>query len=230
MVEKLHAAGILCMNMCGDSYHVTKSAQAGLDAVCAQGTEAGGHTGDTATFPLVPQCVDIAKNHMSPLDKRPMYVVAAGGIVDGRGVAAALALGAEAVWVGTRFVASLESAAAQRHKDALVKAEARDTVRTLIYSGRPVRLFRSEYVNKWETERKEEITKLCEGGEIPFYHDLKEAEANKTEFSLAKNLPLLFGQGCGSIKEIKSAKDIVDDMMKEAIAVMRSNAAQISKL
>lgn len=83
----------------------------GVDVICAQGTEAGGHTGDVATMPLIPQCVDLCRGHVSPLHGTPVAVVGAGGIYDGRGMAAAMMLGAQAVWVGTRFVATEEASA-----------------------------------------------------------------------------------------------------------------------
>lgn len=94
--------------MVGSPKHVHKAVAVGVDAVCAQGTEAGGHTGDVATMPLIPQCVDICRGCLSPLTGDAVAVVGAGGIFDGRGLAAVLALGAQAAWVGTRFVAAAE--------------------------------------------------------------------------------------------------------------------------
>ena len=106
VVEKLHAAGIPVMNMIGAPKHVPKALAVGCDIICAQGGEGGGHTGEVATSILIPKVVDICKGKASPLTGRPVAVVAAGGIYDGRGLAMALSLGADAVWVGTRFVAS----------------------------------------------------------------------------------------------------------------------------
>jgi NAD(P)H-dependent flavin oxidoreductase YrpB (nitropropane dioxygenase family) len=82
--------------------------------------------------------------------------VAAGGIADGEALAAALSLGAEAVWVGTRFICAKESGASQRYRDTVMTSLPNDTMRTLVITGRPVRLFVTPYVKKWETERKEE--------------------------------------------------------------------------
>ena len=93
-------------------------------------------------MPLIPQCVDACRGAVSPLDGAPVAVVGAGGIFDGRGMAAALSLGAEAVWVGTRFVASEEAGAGPMHRDSVVKADSDDTIRTLIYTGRPMRVLR----------------------------------------------------------------------------------------
>lgn len=111
--DKLHAHGILVMNMVGAPKHVQKALDAGVDIICAQGGEGGGHTGDVATSILIPKVVDLCKDKKSPLTGQPVPVIAAGGIFDGRGLAMALALGAEAVWVGTRFVASEEAGASK---------------------------------------------------------------------------------------------------------------------
>lgn len=91
--------------------HVHKACQAGADIICAQGGEAGGHTGDISTTVLIPACADICRQYKSPLTGKPVVLVAAGGINDGRSVAAALMLGASGVWVGTRFIPSVESKA-----------------------------------------------------------------------------------------------------------------------
>ena len=106
VVDLCHRHGLLVVNMCGKVDHAVRAVEAGCDLVVAQGTEAGGHTGQVATMPLVPQVVDAVG------DRVP--VVAAGGIFDGRGLAAALALGAVGVWVGTRFIATPEARGVRR--------------------------------------------------------------------------------------------------------------------
>eukprot|EP01047_Picozoa_sp_COSAG01_P041724 COSAG01_NODE_3597_length_5894_cov_1.898188_4_plen_144_part_00 len=93
VVEKLHAAGTIVMNMVGRTRHAVKALETGVDIICAQGTEAGGHTGEVSTMVLVPQIVDVCAGKA--------LVVAAGGIYDGRQIAACLALGASGVWIGT---------------------------------------------------------------------------------------------------------------------------------
>ena len=116
--------------------------------VVAQGTEAGGHTGQVATMPLVPQVVDAVG------DKVP--VVAAGGIFDGRGLAAALALGADGVWVGTRFIATPEARSVAGYKEALLAAGEDSTLITRAYSGKPMRVLRNDYTNHF-VEHPDEI-------------------------------------------------------------------------
>lgn len=104
------------MNMIGHPKHVHKACQAGADMICAQGGEAGGHTGDVPTSVLIPACADICKQYRSPLTGKPVILVAAGGVNDGRSVASALMLGASGVWVGTRFIPSVESKAPEEAK------------------------------------------------------------------------------------------------------------------
>ncbi len=103
VVEQCHDGGLLVVNMCGKVAHAVQAVDAGCDIVVAQGTEAGGHTGQIATMALVPQVVDAVGEQVP--------VVAAGGIFDGRGLAAALSLGADGIWVGTRFIATPEAQA-----------------------------------------------------------------------------------------------------------------------
>lgn len=232
-VDKLHQGGVIVMNMIGDPKHVDKCLKLGIDIVCAQGTEAGGHSGDIATLPLIPQCVDRCKGKIGGAGK-PVQVIAAGGIYDGRGVAAALSLGARAVWVGTRFVASKESVGSKLHKSALVGAQSSDTVRTLLYSGRPVRTMRTEFVNWWETERAQEMAELCKKGVVPYSVSQKEF-GKKTlpsgkKMTLMTTYPQLFGQACGGIDEILPAATIVERMVKEATSILKGNASMVARL
>jgi NAD(P)H-dependent flavin oxidoreductase YrpB (nitropropane dioxygenase family) len=119
VVDRLHAAGIPVMQMVGSARHVLPALDAGVDILCAQGTEAGGHTGDVTTMVLLPQVVSLCAGRKSELNSGPIHVVAAGGMYNGRTMAAAFALGAEAVWVGTRFVASEEATTTKLHKELL---------------------------------------------------------------------------------------------------------------
>merc|ERR1712110_872326 len=151
-----HAAGILVMNMIGAVKHVDKALASGVDIICAQGGEGGGHTGDVATSILLPKVVDAARGKISPLTGEPVLVVGAGGIFDGRGLAAALAMGCSGVWVGTRFIASEEAGAGPFHKRRVINADYSDTVRTTIYSGRPMRVIKTPYVLDWEDNRAQE--------------------------------------------------------------------------
>lgn len=148
-VDKLHAANIPVMNMVGSTRHVLKAIEVGCDLLCAQGSEGGGHTGEMATTVLLPQVVDLCHGHFSKLTGEPICVVGAGGIFDGRGLAASLAFGAAGVWVGTRFICSEEAGGPPRHKSAVIAASSEDTMKTIIYTGRPLRIIKNDYALDW---------------------------------------------------------------------------------
>jgi NAD(P)H-dependent flavin oxidoreductase YrpB (nitropropane dioxygenase family) len=233
VVEKCHKNGILVMNMIGSPKHVKYCLKAGVDIICAQGGEGGGHTGEVPTSILIPTVVDLCKNAKSPLTNGPVHIVAAGGIYDGRGLAMSLSLGADAVWVGTRFVASEEAGAPPRHKQGVVDASVHDTIRTLIYTGRPLRIKKSRFVMNWETNRQDEIKKLTRAGKLPYQVDLDELKKSGETLSFEDQvdaMPLLMGQVAGAISDIKPAHEIVNEMMADAIKILRKNVRLISKL
>ncbi|KAF6235714.1 hypothetical protein HO173_005909 [Letharia columbiana] len=213
VVQRLHNGGVMVMNMVGHPRHAEKAFEAGVDIVCAQGGEGGGHTGDISANLLVPACVDIATRYRPPmLGGKAGMVVAAGGIYDGRGLAAALMMGAVGVWVGTRFVASEEAGCSQGHKEAVVGAGWGDTVKTLVVSGRPLRVRRNGYIEGWE-RRGEVVRELVEKGVVPMEHDME--EDRDVDF------PYLMGVVSASINDVKPAKDIVDGMIEEAVECLR---------
>merc|ERR1712056_28983 len=160
-VDKLHAAKIPVMNMIGAVKHVNKALESGVDIICAQGGEGGGHTGDVPTSILLPGVVKACEGKTSPLTGGPVLVVGAGGIFDGRGLASALAMGCSGVWVGTRFIASDEAGAGPYHKRRVINADYADTLRTTIYSGRPMRIFKTPYNVEFEEKRKAEIREMA---------------------------------------------------------------------
>lgn len=227
-VDKLHAAGIPVMNMIGAPKHVKGCLEAGVDIICAQGGEGGGHTGDVPTSILIPVVVDLVKGHKSPLTGQPVYVVAAGGIFDGRGLAMSLCYGAQAVWVGTRFVCAKEAGAPPRHQKAIINAGYHDTIRTIIYTGRPMRVLKNPYIMEWES-RPQDIKALTSKGVIPAMHDLetksKLPDADPKQLIAAQ--PLLMGQVAGAIKDIKPAAEIMEEMINTATATLKQLAASI---
>lgn len=216
VVDKLHAAGIPVMNMIGHPKHVSKALAQGVDIICAQGGEGGGHTGETPFSVLIPAVVDLCKDAISPLTGEPVIVVGAGGIADGRGLAATLSYGASGVWVGTRFVASAEAGAPPRHKELVLSAGYDDTVRTLVYSGRPMNVRKTPYVVEWELERQKEMSDLVSQGKIPH-----EVELEKHPEKSLEGRSWLMGKVAGSINDIKPAKDIIDEMVHLAAASLK---------
>jgi len=233
VIDRLHKAGIPVMNMIGAPKHVRKCLSAGVDILCAQGGEGGGHTGDVATSILIPKVVDLCRGAKSPLTGGPVHVVAAGGIFDGRGLAAAISWGAQAVWVGTRFVCATEAGAPPRHQQAIIKADYHDTIRTVIFTGRPMRVLKNDYILQWENERSNEIRELTSKGIIPIKWDIEDKSA-KNQLPPAEDLialrPLLMGQCAGAVKDIKPAKQIIDEMVSEAITQLRYGASLIEPL
>jgi len=224
VVDRLHIAGIPIMNMVGHPKHVPRALEAGVDLICAQGGEAGGHTGDVPSSILTPACVDAVKGHKSPLTGGPVYVIGAGAVYDGRGLAANLMWGAQAVWVGTRFVASVEAGAPKAHKDTILKAGYEDAVRTLIYTGRPLRVYKTPYVEDWENNRQAEIKDLTSRGIIPHEHELQ-----KHPDKSLQGRSWLIGRVAAQIHDVLPAKVIVDSMVEDASNQLQQVASNIAK-
>lgn len=179
--------------------------RAGADAVVAEGTESGGHIGETTTMVLVPQVVDAVS----------IPVIAAGGIADGRGVAAAFMLGAKAVQMGTIFVAAEESIASDAYKNKIVKAKDIDTKVTGRSTGHPVRVLRNQQSKEYlrleaEGASLEELEKLTLGG-------LKKAVVDGDVIHGS----VMAGQIAGLVKEIRSCKDIVEGLNAEAESLLK---------
>ncbi|KAI0058813.1 2-nitropropane dioxygenase [Artomyces pyxidatus] len=231
VVDKLHKAGILVMNMVGHPKHVAKALDVGVDLICAQAGEGGGHTGDIAASILIPACVDAVRGRTSPLTGKPIYVVGAGAVYDGRSLAANLMWGAQGVWVGTRFVASAEAGASPAHKKAVLAAKHGDVARTLIYTGRPLRVFKTPYVDDCaevarecrETNRQAEIRELTSQGIIPNEHEL-EKHPDKS----IKAISFLMGNVAALIDEVLPAQVIIDRMVSEAAERLQSGSALVN--
>jgi NAD(P)H-dependent flavin oxidoreductase YrpB (nitropropane dioxygenase family) len=183
-----------------------------LQAVVVENTNASGHTGDIANSILIPAVVDVARRYKSPLTGQPAMVVAAGGIYNGRSLASSLMQGAQGVWVGTRFVASTEAGCSQMHKDNVVSADFTDTGRTLVVSGRPLRVKYNDYINEWHS-REGEMKELLNKGVVPLAQDMDDGKD--------VDIPFLMGQVAGVIQDIKPARQIVDEMVSEAVHMLR---------
>ena len=216
VVDLCHAHGVLVVNMCGKVDHARRALDAGCDMVVAQGTEAGGHTGTVATMPLVPQIVDAVG------DRIP--VVAAGGLFDGRGLAAALALGADGVWMGTRFIATPEARGVIGYKDAMLAAKEDGTVVSKAFSGKTMRVLRNDTTRFYE-EHPEELTPFPEqlgismnGG---FFH-LGGDERTPGVDPAREGYPT--GQGVGAIDALVPAGELVHRIVAEAEEALASLA------
>jgi len=217
VVDKLHANGILYMNMIGHPKHVKKCLELGVDIICAQGGEGGGHTGDVPTTILIPTVVQLVKGKTSPMTGKPVQVIAAGGIFNGQSLAAALMLGASAVWVGTRFVLSEEAGAPRAHQEAVRTSGFDDNVRTIIFTGRPLRVRNNPYIQNWEENRQEQIRELTQKGKIPVEYDMETLGDDIDDDTLDNARPFLMGKAAAVVNEKKPAKVIVDDMVNDAV-------------
>lgn len=215
-IEEMHKRDMLVMVMCGKVRHAIKSVEAGADIVAAQGTEAGGHTGEVGGMALVPQVVDAVK----------VPVIAAGGLADGRGLVAALALGAQGAIFGTRFIATPEAQAAPGYRDAIVRANEADTIRTRAYTGKPARTITNPYAESWE-QRRDEIQPFP----IQAMHSVQERVMDYMGVTDAFDPARTFmpaGQGAGMIREIKPAADVMRDIISEAEEVIRTRFVEPS--
>jgi enoyl-[acyl-carrier protein] reductase II len=209
ILDRLQAAGLKVMNVCGTVRHAVAGEAAGLDAVIAQGTEAGGHTGKVAGMALIPQIVDAVD----------IPVIAAGAIVDGRGLAAALAFGAQAVWMGTRFIASAEAHAADLYKQVILDAAETDTIVTRCYSGKTMRVFNNPYVADWE-RRPAEIQPFPQQAALSHRTGVMGGIAGQIEGLDRDRSCFAMGQGAGAIRSVLTCREIVERTMAEAESVL----------
>ncbi len=212
-IVEMHARGMKVVVMIGKVSHAVRAEEAGADAVVAQGTEAGGHTGEIGALALVPQVVDTVK----------IPVLAAGGIVDGRGVVAALALGAQGAVIGTRFIASREATAAPSYQQAIVRAADDSTIRTRCYTGKPARTIRNPYIAALEREPAKiqpfphQVNYSSEQGVMDYVGRSGDCDPQRT-FMPA-------GQGSGSIHDIRPAADILRDIVADAERIIAEKFA-----
>jgi enoyl-[acyl-carrier protein] reductase II len=212
-IQQVHDAGILVMHQVATVQQAYQAAEAGVDIIIAQGTESGGFSGSISGLVLIPQVVDAVS---------PIPVVAAGGIADGRGLAAALVLGAQGVNVGTRFLASTEAPIDDSWKQAILAAESQDAVKVEFWNdiyppGEQAyytipRTLSSPFIKKWENQKnkvKQEASQL--NNEII-------SAIQQGKFG---DLFPFTGQSAGQIKEILPAEEIVRKLVNEAEAALK---------
>ncbi|KAL2812332.1 2-nitropropane dioxygenase [Aspergillus granulosus] len=228
VIDRLHANNILYMNMIGHPKHVAKCVEAGVDILGAQGSEGGGHTGNIPTGILVTSVAKLVRGVKSKFTGEDVQVVAAGGMVNGEGLAAAIMMGASGVWMGTRFLLAEEATVARAFQEAVQTAGYDDTIRTIIYSGRPLRIKKTPYVLNWEENRQAEIKELTGRGILPVAHD---AEQHPEDDEILENIvPYLMGVAAAQIDKVMPARDIVNEVVNEAaVRLMAGTHAVITK-
>jgi nitronate monooxygenase/enoyl-[acyl-carrier protein] reductase II len=198
--------------------------EVGVDVVVAQGWEAGGHVwGEVASMPLIPAIVDAVE---------PVPVIAAGGISDGRGLAAALVLGAQAVWMGTRFLTAVEASTHEDYRSRLLSADVTATVHTTCFDGgwpdAPHRVLRNQTLDDWEKAGRptspdrpgegELIATSPEGAEFRRYDDMIPLADLHGQLEL---MALYAGQSVGLVTDVRPAAEILDTIVSDAIRVLR---------
>lgn len=223
-IDQLHAAGVRVFEQLSSVDAAKRAVDDGVDVVVAQGQEAGGHNAATLpVFALVPLVVDAVA---------PALVLASGGIADGRGVAAALMLGADGAWVGTRFVATGESNAHDGYKSRLVSFGATETVSTSMFGPdmpdfNPMRVLRNRVVREWlDAPAAEEfeptvIGETVLGGETVTMHRFSNLVPMRglTTGDL-EEMPLLAGQGVGLVTSLLPAAEVIATMTRDAVAML----------
>lgn len=221
VIDLCHGHGVLVASMCGRVRHAVAAVEAGCDIVIAQGTEAGGHTGLVATMPLVPQVVDAVGGRVP--------VVAAGGIFDGRGLAAALMLGADGVWVGTRFIATPEAHVVGGYREALVAGREDDTVITRAYTGKTLRALRNDYTQFFD-DHPDELQRFPDqiGRSLGDGAMHLGAPPDASGVDPAKEC-YAAGQGVGAVTEVTPAGDIVREFVAEAERCLADAAELVAR-
>ena len=208
VIDMCHEHGVLVISMCGKVEHARRALDAGCDVVVAQGTEAGGHTGTVATFPLVPLIVDAVGDQIP--------VVAAGGIFDGRGLAAALALGADGVWVGTRFIATPEARAVAGFKEGILRTSEDGTVVSRAYSGKTMRVLRNAKTDRYDADPAL-LRSFPEQLQVSLHDGSFHLGSDESAQGINPDIECYpAGQAVGAIGELLSAGDIVRAMVGSA--------------
>ena len=205
VVPAAHERGIYVMSVVGAVRHAQKAVSDGVDAVIATGMDGGGHVGRIGTAALIPAVVDAVE----------VPVLAGGGLADGRGLAAALAFGAQGVWMGTRFIATAESRSHDNYKHRIAHTDVAGTVVTRAHSGKPCRLIDNDFTRGWagrEAEIKPFPLQAMEVGHPA-------SERGRIEGDVEAGV-LPAGQSCGMIGDVVPAGEIVRRVVEEAAAAM----------
>lgn len=209
VVTRAHDAGVVVAALAGTRQHAVRHAAAGVDLVVAQGTEAGGHTGEIATMVLVPEVVDAVA---------PLPVLAAGGIARGRQIAAALALGAEGVWCGSVWLATEEAETPPVVKEKFLAATSSDTVRSRSLTGKPARMLRTPWTDEWARDDTPDPLGMPLQSALVADSQFRIHQAANQPQSAARDLATYFvGQVVGSLDRVRPTRAVVLEMVEEFI-------------
>ncbi|MBW2697885.1 MAG: nitronate monooxygenase [Deltaproteobacteria bacterium] len=201
VIQSVQGTGRLIAALCGNAYQAMKHKEAGVDIIIAQGYEGGGHTGEVGSVVLWPEVIDAVA---------PTPVLAAGGIGNGRQVAAAMAMGAAGVWSGSIWLTTKEAMGAMAQKESYLKATSRDTVRSRSVTGKPARMLRNEWTEAWERADTPEPLGM------PLQGMVTRDMIGRTHLYADKAQPVAFnpvGQIVGSMNQIQPTKAVVSDLI-----------------
>ncbi len=204
MIEQGRARGVKVAALAGTVEHARRHAQAGVDIVVAQGTEAGGHTGEISTMVLVPEVVDAVA---------PLPVLAAGGIGNGRQLTAALALGAEGVWLGSIWLTTEEAETHPVVKEKFLKASSSDTVRSRSLTGKPARQLRSAWTDAWEDPESPEALPMPLQPRLIREAQARIARSAHKSPGAAELSNYFVGQIVGSLNHVKSVRSVIEELV-----------------
>ncbi|MGE2813701.1 nitronate monooxygenase [Mycobacterium heidelbergense] len=209
LVGRAHDHDVLVAALAGTTQHARRHAAAGVDLIVAQGTEAGGHTGEVATMVLVPEVVDAVS---------PTPVLAAGGIARGRQIAAALALGAEGVWCGSVWLTTEEAETAPVVKEKFLAASSSDTVRSRSMTGKPARMLRTAWTDEWERPDSPDPLGMPLQTALITEYQVRINQAAAHPGAKARELATYFvGQVVGSLDRVRPTRSVVLEMVEEFI-------------
>jgi NAD(P)H-dependent flavin oxidoreductase YrpB (nitropropane dioxygenase family) len=206
MIETGRAKGVKVAALAGTVEHARRHVEAGVDIVVAQGTEAGGHTGEISTLVLVPEVVDAVA---------PVPVLAAGGIGNGRQLTAALALGAEGVWLGSIWLTTEEAETHPVVKAKFLKASSSDTVRSRSLTGKPARQLRSAWTDAWDDPQNPQPLPMPLQPRLIREAQLRIARSAHKSPGAAQLSNYFVGQIVGSLKHVKSVRSVIEELVSE---------------
>jgi len=203
VIDQAHEHGVKVAALAGKAVHAQRHVNNGVDIIVAQGYEAGGHTGEIATMVLVPEVVDAVA---------PVPVLGAGGIGTGRQIAAALALGAQGVWLGSLWLTTAESSSSPAVLGAYLDATSADTVRSRCYTGKPARMLRNQWTEAWEDPKGPGPLGMPLQNILTSEANARIARSDRKDIQFAP-----VGQIVGRMNQVKPVRDVIFELVEEYI-------------
>jgi NAD(P)H-dependent flavin oxidoreductase YrpB (nitropropane dioxygenase family) len=219
LIKRAHAQDIVVAALVGTAEHARRQKAAGVDLVVAQGTEAGGHTGEISTMVLVPEVVQAVA---------PTPVLAAGGIITGAQIAAAIALGADGVWCGSVWLTTEEAETDPAVQKKMLAASSSDTVRSRSLTGKPARMLRSAWTDEWDSNAAPAPLQMpLQTMLIAKAQQRINREAGKEDTGANQLATYFVGQGVGLMTRVRPARQVIEEMVEDYLKVAERFAGQL---